>query len=298
MKLFLPLIGTGLIILVIRDIFHTLLHPSGSGSLSEVLPRVIWRVFRWLSKHCKAALPFAGSTAFLAVIASWIMVPALGWALIYWPYMPTDFIYASGLNPKVQGGFTDALYFSCVTLVTIGYGDIVPNSGWLRMLTPLEGLLGFAVFTAAVSWVLSIYPVLGRRWSLAHQIALLQSAEDKIGISALETDSKAQVLSDLTAQLIVVGSDLRQFPISYYFRGSDDRIALSEVMPYLMRLAQKGGSQDRPPATQLTATMLYGAIEDFSSQLASHFLGNQTASTAETLAAYARDHLRPPRGLE
>jgi hypothetical protein len=293
---FLPaLLGVGLIILVIRDIFHTLLHPSGRGSLSEMLPWVTWRMFRRLAKHCPSVLPFAGPGAFLAVIASWIIMPAVGWALIYWPYMPAEFIYASGLDPSVQGGFIDALYLSFATLTTIGYGDIVPTSGWLRMLAPLEGLLGFGVFTAAVSWILSIYPVLSRRWS-PHEITLMQDAEEKTGIGAMELnpDAAEQVPMSLTAQLVSVGSDLRQFPITYYFRSSDEGIALSNVMPYLARLVERGGSADGPPATQLRATMLRGAIDDFSSQVASRFLGLQSTSTAEVLTAYARDHLRMP----
>jgi hypothetical protein len=134
------------------------------------------------------------------------------------------------------------------------------------------------------------------RRRLAHEIALLQDAEEKTGIGAMKINPGAaeQVLNSLTAQLLAVESGLRQFPIAYYFHSGDEQIALSNVMPHLMRLAETGGSSGAPPALQLRATMLRGAIDDFASRIASQFLGVQPTPTAEVLAAYARDHLRTP----
>jgi hypothetical protein len=37
---------------------------------------------------------------------------------------------------------TELLYFSLITLSTVGYGDIVPLSGMARILTALEGVTG------------------------------------------------------------------------------------------------------------------------------------------------------------
>ena len=57
--------------------------------------------------------------------------------------------------------FSDLLYFSYVSLLTIGYGDITPVSSAARMLVVLEGLLGMA-FTTVLLAVL-VAKVLGRR---------------------------------------------------------------------------------------------------------------------------------------
>ena len=45
---------------------------------------------------------------------------------------------------------TELLYFSLVTLSTIGYGDIVPLSGEARILAALEGVTG--VLYIAITW--------------------------------------------------------------------------------------------------------------------------------------------------
>lgn len=46
-----PLLGMFLIALVLRDIFHTLFHPTGTGSLSSQGARYVWRAVRSVSRH-------------------------------------------------------------------------------------------------------------------------------------------------------------------------------------------------------------------------------------------------------
>jgi Ion channel len=46
---------------------------------------------------------------------------------------------------------TELLYFSLVTLSTIGYGDIVPVSGEARILAALEGVTGVLYIAITVA---------------------------------------------------------------------------------------------------------------------------------------------------
>jgi hypothetical protein len=43
-------LGLGLVLVVLREVFHQLFHPSGSGHLSDALTRAVWRLFRALSR--------------------------------------------------------------------------------------------------------------------------------------------------------------------------------------------------------------------------------------------------------
>lgn len=54
-------------------------------------------------------------------------------------------------------GFT-AIYFSFITLCTIGYGDIVPVSGPARMLAMMEGMTGVLYMAVFVARLVSLYP--------------------------------------------------------------------------------------------------------------------------------------------
>ena len=60
-------------------------------------------------------------------------------------------------------------------------GDGAPLTTRLRILAPLQALVGFANFTAAISWLFSIYPALARRRHLAREISLLERHADRIG---------------------------------------------------------------------------------------------------------------------
>lgn len=52
-------------------------------------------------------------------------------------------------------GYIDCLYFSGVSILTIGYGDIVPESRFLKMLVLLEGFLGQFINVVAIGLWLS-----------------------------------------------------------------------------------------------------------------------------------------------
>jgi voltage-gated potassium channel Kch len=289
------LLGAGLILFALRDIFDTLFHPSGKGMLSRALPWFLWRSVRQIGVRYPVVRELCGPVTLLTVIASWTTLLAVGWALVLWPYLPEGFLFTRELDPTAHGGFFDALYFSVVTLTTLGYGDIVPTGGWLRVLVPLEALVGFGLLTASLSWVISLYPAFSRHRSLAHEISLVREAESETGIGVRQMDALAaeQMLGNLTSQLVAVQTDLIHFPISYYFRSSSERVELSAVMPCLLRLATEGDNEDCSPGVRMRARMLRSAIEDFSETLGSRFLGLSSASTDKVLTAYARDNLHP-----
>lgn len=52
-------------------------------------------------------------------------------------------------------GYLDCLYFSGVSILTIGYGDIVPESRFLKMLVLLQGFLGQFINVVAIGLWLS-----------------------------------------------------------------------------------------------------------------------------------------------
>jgi hypothetical protein len=299
-NLFLALLGACLILFALRDIFDTLFHPSGKGMLSRALPRPLWRGVRRMGAQYALMRELCGPVTLLAIIGSWAALLVIGWALVLWPYLPEGFLLAPGLDPATHGGFFDALYLSLVTLTTLGYGDIAPTNGWLRILVPLEAMVGVGLLTASLSWVISLYPAFSRHRSLAHEISLAREAESDTGIGVKQMEALAAelMLSNLTSQLVAVQSDLIHFPISYYFRSSNERFELSAVMPCLLRLAEEGDDEDCSPGVRLRANMLRSAIDDFSATVGSRFLGLRPASTEKVLSAYAHDNLHTPQELE
>ncbi len=196
---------------------------------------IVWRLFRSVARRYPSLLALAGPSALTTVIANWVALLTVGWALIYWPRLSEQFLLAPGLEPSEQQGFVGALYLSLVTLSTLGYGNIAPTSDLLRVPVPLEALIGFGLLTSSLTWVVSIYPPLTKRRSLAQQIALVRAAESETGISVTQIGAEAaeRRLEALTSQLVTVRSDLVQFPITYYFHSGDERSSLPANMQTL-----------------------------------------------------------------
>ena len=276
-----------LIALALRDVFDTLFHESGRAVLSRLLMRGVWRVFRRLGGRRRLSL--AGPVALIVVVMSWATMLVVGWALFLMPHMPQDFSFSAPHSSRV----VESLYLSLTTLTTVGFGDIAPAEGWLRVVEPLEALIGFGLLTASVSWLLSIYPLLSRRRSLAYEIHLLTEAEARTGkpVTAMDAGAAEGVYSELMSRLVAVERDMVTFPVAYYFAEADPRFALAAAMPPLLRLADAGRGEDVAEPVRLRATMLRAAIGDFARTTAARFHGSAAESTEELLDDYAHDHL-------
>ena len=222
----------------------------------------MWQVFRRVGTR-RVRLSLAGPVAFVTVIATWAALLALGWALVFWPHMPGSFRFDAGID---AGGsnFVHALNVSLVTLTTLGFGDITPTSDALRLILPLEALLGFGLLSASISWLISIYPALSRRRSLAYEISLLRvaEAEDDLSLDALTPDVAERVLAELTSRLVAVERDLVHFPISYYFSAADPRFSLPVAAPYLLEIAGRGMKAAQPMSVRFRSRLLMQAIDD------------------------------------
>lgn len=297
MSLLVTIVGLILIVLVLRDIFHTLFHPSGTGSLSSQGARSLWRVARVAAQHRRQVLPLAGPLALVSIIATWALVLALGWALIYWPHLSEGVLLSTGLDPADNDGFLDAFYLSLVTLATLGYGEITPRTPWLRIMSPLEALVGFALMTASISWILSVYPVLARRRHLAREITLLR--RDKAQLAQLWSgaihDDPAVLhglLLSVAEQIIAIRGDLEQFPITYYFHPSDRDSALSLALPAILEIARRG-QHDPSASVRVQSSLVMNAVQDLTTYVGETFLdrGDGDDDLDDVLAAYAADHL-------
>ena len=75
-------------------------------------------------------------------------------------YSAVDIFYPGSIvesNVSHNSHQTELLYFSLVTLTTIGYGDVVPVQGEVRMLAALEGVTGVLYVAITVALLVGSY---------------------------------------------------------------------------------------------------------------------------------------------
>jgi hypothetical protein len=279
------LLGIALIALALRDIFEVLFHPTGRGIVARRVVRGVAGLARRLPKGGGKMGLLAGPIAYVAVIATWATLLAVGWALVFYPQMPEGFNFDQALDPRDHSGFADALYVSLVNLTSLGYGDISPASSLLRLLGPLETIFGLGLLTAGISWLISIYGAISRRDSLAHEVHLVKEAEEQLGekLADGDPDLLATMLASFAEQLIRVRRDVIHFPITHYFRTEDEERALAGLLPFLGSLADEAGEEDRPHSLRVRAEILRMAIDDFAETLRTrlHVPGDTTDATLE-----------------
>lgn len=282
--------GVLVVVATLRDIFHTLWHPSGRGSLSTWVMRAVW----WIGRRRRRGGGLTGPAGLGLVIFAWIALLVAGGALVYVPHMPEGFVFQSGLDVSARNDVLDAVYLSAVGLATLGLGDIVPASGWLRLAVPVEALIGFGLLTASVTWVLQIYPALIRRRSLAVRLSVLRSVPAEELLHDPDSTLAAPLLDGLAAALAQARVDLTQYAETFYFRDGDEDAALPAMIGVATGLASTGRSAPRQDV-RLAATLLQRAIDDFARVLDEQFF-RSGAGTADVLGAYARVHGHAAQG--
>jgi hypothetical protein len=293
MTLVATLAGLALIALAARDIFDTLFHPHGRGVISERLIHLVWWCFGAAGLKRSPLLTLAGPLAFVAVLLSWVALVTLGGALVFAPRLPDEFVIAPGLEPNQASGFLDAIYISLVNLTSLGFGDVVPAQAGIRLLAPIQALIGLGLLTASVSWILSIYTVIRDLRAVAREISLLCDACETSGSSLQEIDppDRAAILRGLTSRLVSVRRDLQHFPITYYFHSLEP----AHVLPLsLERLRRLVGAPDpaAPAAVAIEQERLRVASEELLSLVAEEFLDEPGLEPGPTLAGWRSDHGR------
>ena len=169
-------VGVLLIFSALLDVFQTLFHPAGRGAMSDWTARLSWRAFRLLAKKRPHCLTYAGPTAILLIIVSWVALVWLGFALVYFPRVAVGFDFSHASSASSHKGIVEAMSLSLESLITISEGAYA-KLHWLQFVQGMEAVIGFGLLTASVSWLLSIYPVLEARRSVAQGATLLHHAE-------------------------------------------------------------------------------------------------------------------------
>ncbi len=285
MSIVLTIIGAFLILLGLWDMFHSLLHPRGRGSVSHAILQGVWALSRSLHHRFGSA---AGPAGMVVVTILWVLFQVVGWALIYLPHIPGGFSYGPGVDPARYPDLMQALVVSAVTLSTLGFGDVVPVQPALRMLAPVQALTGFALLTGALSWFTQAFPPLSRRRALAMDIDGLSKAEFVGAIENLDPITVTMTVSSLSSQVSQSVVDLVQYSESYYFLEVNPQTSLAHQVGYLLDV-RDAAARSSDVGVRMASNQLGSALESLSTELGQQFLSVDD-SPSEVFRAYARDH--------
>ncbi len=165
--------GTALLLVVAYDVYSTVLHASARyGPIGERLNRIVWRMARLIAVKLSRPrrhklLNVVGPLLMPLLVIIFLFALVVGFALIYFPRMPADFTHAFKIeNPA----WLDSIYFSGVTLTSMGYGDIVRRTTAMRFTAMLESAWGLLLISLVIAYLITIYRALERKRAIALSI--------------------------------------------------------------------------------------------------------------------------------
>ena len=243
--------GIAVLLVLAREIFAQLFHPEGDDTIGRWILRGGRALARRIGGH---ALVVAGPICVIAIIGTWILLAVSGWALILFPHVPESVTYGPGVAQHAPS--VDAFYLSLVGISTLGYGDIVPDSTLMRLVWPLEAIMGFGIITAGLTWGLGAFPPLGRQRALARYVNLLLD----------EQDLDEARLTELARMVSAATIDIKLSPVTYYIVPSSPRESLPAATPRLWDAATAACDD---PDRRTAAQRVLRALDDLGDQLVS-----------------------------
>jgi hypothetical protein len=219
--------GILIVLTIALDIGLAVLHPTIQGPMSHRITRLIWHAVRRLAitVHAPRVLTFAGPLATLGLLFWWLVGLWIGFALIYLPFLP-HFAAADHLTHK---GFFDALYISATMLTTLGLGDIAPTHSAMRAAVGCEAVAGVGTVTAAISYVLSVYPLATQTRAHARYLSDLQLHEPPAAVEYLSAAGDSGI-AEIHQRLIDGHQSLRRFPVLYYFHPDQEAESIKRLL--------------------------------------------------------------------
>jgi len=167
-------IGLALIGLAMLDVFLTVLHVQVESPISNQLNRRLWKLLlaigRWLPARARDEVLGWGAPLMIGgILVFWSILYVVGFALVYLPFIHDEGVFSLG-DVGARSAVGDALYFSGLSFFTLGYGDILPVHMIPRLLAILEAAFGLTTLSFSVTYLLSVYPLIGRKMGLAESL--------------------------------------------------------------------------------------------------------------------------------
>ncbi len=222
-------LGLAILVLVLRDVFHTVLVPRGEVARFRLAPSlvrsILWTPHRWVAGKIRSPVwkaEFLGifaPFAFVVLLTVWTSLLILGFALIL-------FALSHDVSPAIES-FLSALYVAGSFVLTIGCGDYVGKTTVVRLVMLAAAFSGLIITASVVSLLFALIGALHRREILVSLTTNIAGSPPS-GIAILETygflqgrQSLASFYDDWHEWCADVLESHRAYPLLRHFYSTD-----------------------------------------------------------------------------
>ncbi len=212
----------------LADLFQSVIVPRSVGSrwrASAMIARYGWRFWRDRAlaiadqERREDTLAIFAPTFMVTLLVYWVVSQAIGYGLLFWALR-------AGLRP--EPGVFDALYFAGTSMLTIGYGDIVPLQWYTRTLSLIAAGGGLATFAVVATFVFQTFGAFQKREAFVVTISERTGAPPS-GLEFVIRHLSLDLVSDISPILresqqwiAEVMETHLAYPVLTYFRSSHD----------------------------------------------------------------------------
>lgn len=166
MHILVGLAGTVLIVVVLWDVFETIVLPrrvTRRVRLTRLFYRATWSPWSAIARSIKnhkrreTLLSIFGPLSLLALLTVWAVALLTAFAMVHWAI-------GSRLSPSSgPTGFFSDLYYSGTTFFTLGLGDVTPIGRAARAMTVVEASMGIGLLALVIGYLPVLYQAFSRR---------------------------------------------------------------------------------------------------------------------------------------
>jgi hypothetical protein len=224
-------LGGAVIILVLSDVFQSVVMPRATGRRFRMSfyvwrvvwylwPRFAWRILPADTDRREEFLAVFAPLMLVALMGIWIGLLIFGFGLILWGLR-------AGVSPA-HASLGTMMYFAGTSLLTIGFGDIVAHHALPRLVSIFAGLAGLSFLSIVTAFLFALFTSFQRRETFVVTTAA-RAGSPPSGINLLALAAYSQTQGDFSGLMIdaqrwgasVMESHLA-YPMLAYFRSSHD----------------------------------------------------------------------------
>lgn len=270
MSYVLILLGIFILIIVLIDLFKTILYINGGGRLSSFIASKIWWVYFKIAKgNAKAsALNYAGGTILMGLVTMWIFLIWIGYSLIYLSDPNSVLESSTGENADIIG----KIYYVGYTLTSLGNGDLKAGSDVWRIVSNIMGMNSMIFISLGISYLLPVLQAVIDKRTLAVYIYQLGKSPQEIiskGFNGEDFTPLYSRFKNLETMLLKHGEQHLAYPILHYFhtnkRSHSIRLNLA-ILDETLNI-QEAYKLDKS-ANAYTWRVLSGAIDNLAVRIA------------------------------
>ena len=219
------LLGTLIVVLILFDLLQTVVLPRPTPRTFRPSGRLVGWMFIIVRR---AALRWPSQREFLLGVFAPYMVVVL---LVFWAagLVVGYGVILHGLRHQLQPAvhFGGAFYFSAVSLLTLGYGDISPTGGIARLVVIIEAATGLSLFALIITFLFALFTEFQHREVLVVTLSARAGAPPS-GVSLLQTyadgmiDRLPNLFDDWGAWSAQVLESHLSYPLLALFRSTHD----------------------------------------------------------------------------